>query len=433
MTIKIGLYLENREIPNVDFGRPELGNPGCGGTEFLFASLPHYINIYGSGNFQPVLFANETDLLPAGVDAFKVKDVTDAARQAKSTGCSVFVYRPRRHLERDLLCLIDEQKLNSVAWVHVTPTAEHIRAMASTSHLKAFVCVEHEQHDQLYDSAVWSKLTYIVNGFDLGGFQLITPPIRKDNLVVYLGALMPQKGFHLLAKAWPKILARQPYAELAVIGSGALYEERAKLGPWGIAEKSYEENLIIPFLSDENGAPHKSVRFFGKLGIEKKQLLYLATVGVPNPSGQGENCPGSALEFQACGTAVVSAARYGMLDTILDGKTGLLGKTEDDLVDNICRLLENKDLASNFGSNGISFIDERYNYKGVVASWEKLWVSILKSSPPPRIQLKANLWQHHKFLIAMNRPFQVVIGSIIAWPSVIEFKSWIAKLIRRHP
>ena len=420
--IKVAFYLENRAIPNIDLSAPELGNPGCGGTEFLFVALPYYLEKLGS-DYQPVILANHINKLPSSVDHIKVADVVEAARQAKSYGCGIFVYRPRRHTEQVLLDEIDALEINTVAWAHITPMDDYLRAMARTQFLKALVCVEHEQHDLARDSAIWKKLTYIVNGFDVDGFRLSAPPPKEQGLVVYLGALVPQKGFHLLAKAWPKVLERCPNARLAVIGTGALYAEGAKLGPWGVADSRYEEHYILPHLADSAGKPLSSVSFLGQLGTEKKEVLYRAMVGVPNPGGQTENCPGSALEFQAAGTAVVSGAFYGLLDTVRNGQTGLLGKSEEDLIDHICQLLENPERAFALGENGIRFIEERYNYPAIVASWSELFDRISQSLGPKRMPGKSNLHQHHKYLIALNRYFQIIFGGIIPWPSVVEIKA----------
>ena len=91
---------------------------------------------------------------------------------------------------------------------------------------------------------------------------------------MYLGSLVPQKGFHLLAKIWLKVVERVPNARLVVIGSGKLYDSNAQLGDWNIADKNYEDKYIKPFLVDiESGNPHASVKLMGKMGLEKKELL----------------------------------------------------------------------------------------------------------------------------------------------------------------
>jgi glycosyltransferase involved in cell wall biosynthesis len=428
--MKIAFYLENRDIPEVDLSHPELGNPGCGGTEYLFVALPYYLDKLQGEECKVILLANNIENLPDALDNLEVKDACDAILYAKKEECDFFVYRARRHPEKELLSLVKTLKVPTIVWAHIIPNGEHLRQLATNESIKSIVCVEHEQYDLAQDSVIWKKLTYIVNGFDLKGYQLEKPPVKNPNEVVYIGALVKQKGFHLLAKAWPKVLRRHPDAHLSVIGTGALYDSKAKLGPWGVAEEGYEKEFIHPYLQDSNGLPHPSVNFLGRLGSEKKEILYRATVGVPNPVGDTENCPGSAIEIQASGTAVVSGAYYGLLDTVRDGETGLLGRTEDDLVNNICRLLKDRELAEKFGDNGIRFIEERYNFRKVTLSWLNLFYTLKNGQQPERIKFKKNLHRHAKYIIVINRYFQIIFGNFIKWPSLIEMKINILKLLK---
>lgn len=424
--MKIGFYLENSGIPEIDLSRPSLGNPGCGGTEYLFAALSFHLAAAGGRDHRPIVFANHAERLPDNLTCFPVTDVLEAARRAKNEGCGLFVYRPRRHPQTEFLALIDRLQLPVVAWTHVTPTEPHLRALAESPHVKAVVCVGREQHDLAWDTPIWPKLTCIANSFDVDGFRLANPPATEPGLVVYLGALVPQKGFHVLAKAWPCILRRHPKARLAVVGSGTLYGE-ARLGPWNVAAPDYEA-LFAPHLAGPDGRPHPSVSFLGKLGLEKKDILYRASVGVPNPSGYTENCPGSALEFQACGTAVVSAAAYGLLDTVRHGETGLLGRGENDLVNNVCALLDDPVRAETLGQNGIRFIRETFDVGTITPAWIDLFERLAVDARPRPVPLKRNLHRHAKFLIVFNRPLQMTLGRVVAWPSIIDIKSRMAKL-----
>lgn len=426
--LNINFYLHNVNIPDVDFTSPQHGNPGCGGTEYLFVALPYYLSKIRGKTCHVVIHANITDNLPKSLECHVAKDVIEAAEQAENMGADFFIYRPTREPELDFLRFVDSIELRTIAWFHITPTHPHLRLLAKSSATSAAVCVEHEQYDLAQDSSIWNKLTFIVNGFDLDGFQLKTPPQKDPNLVVYLGALVPQKGFHILAKAWKKVLLRHPKAHLAVLGSGKLYDSSAKLGPWKIAEEQYEKECIIPYLSGADAQPLPSVTFYGTLGIEKKQLLYQASIGVPNPSGHTENCPGSALEFQACGTPIVSGAFLGLLDTVLHNKTGFLGKTEQDLIDNICLLLNSNSKVTQFGDAGIRFVENKYNFDTVTKEWVDLFERLQQNKNPIKFKFKRNLHQHSKWLILFNRFFQITIGRIIKWPSVIEIKIYLAKL-----
>ena len=333
-----------------------------------------------------------------------------------------FVYRPSRNSQDRFLSLIDSIQLASIAWAHITPKENHLRKMKHCFFLKALVCVEYEQHELSRDSAIQSKLTYIVNPFFLDGFALDEPPNEEPFLVVYLGALVPQKGFHRLARVWPKVVEQLPEAQLAVIGSGSLYDHSQVMGKYGIAEQEYEK-LIVGYLSDENGVLDSSVNFLGKLGIEKKQWLYKAAIGIANPTGHTENCPGSALEFQACSTPIVSGSYYGLLDTVVDKKTGLLSVSDSEFIKHIIELLTNHEKRWSYGRNAKEFIREKYCCEKVCEAWNKLFNDILNQKKLYKPARKKTLFKHYKGLIYLNSFFQMVFGKYIQWPSVTELKT----------
>ena len=425
--MKIAFYLENQGIPDVDLSRPALGNPGCGNTEYRFAALPAYLAASGVHDHEFVIIANHVERLPNNVRHVEAADVVQAALCAKNEGCGLLVWRPRRYPHEGFLALIDHLRLPLVAWPGITPVQSYLRALARSPYVKAFVCVGQEQHDLVWDSPIWSKLTCIPNGLDMDGFRLVDPPAKEPNLVAYLGALVPQKGFHLLAEAWPHVLQRHPTARLAVIGSGALYDKAAALGPWGVAAPEYEARFAA-YLAGPDGRLHSSVSFLGKLSQEKKEWLYRSTVGVPNPSGHTETFCMSAVEFQACGTAVVSAAEYGLLDAVRHGRTGLLGSTRKDLVENICELLAHPARAKELGRNGSEFVRERYDYSVVTAEWHDLFGRLARGARPRGCFLKLNLHRHGKVLILVNRLFQMILGRVVDWPSVIGIKTRVARM-----
>ena len=420
--MKIAFYLENKNIESVDFSTPEKGNPGCGGTEYLFVALPYYLAQHQKQICTPVLFANIANQLPEALEVVQADDVYVAARKAHEIGCDVFVYRPKRHQEMDILDLVQKLDLPTIGWAHITPKSCYIRKMAQTPAFKALVCVEHEQYDLIQDSPLKNKLTFIVNGFDVDSFRLFDLPEKNLKSVVYLGALIPRKGFHLLAHAWPDVLANVPDAHLTVIGTGSLYDEKSVLGPLGVADQSYEEEHIIPYLTDNDNVPLPSVYFAGKLGHEKKEILHRALIGVPNPTGLTENCPGSSLEFSACGTAIVSGAYFGIMDTVQDRVTGLLGRNKEDLVRNICFLLDNPKQALSMGREGEAFVRDRYNWNKVTQQWVAFLKQVIMDQKIERKPFKSNIYRHHKSLIIINRLLQLTFGRLFIWPFIYEIK-----------
>jgi glycosyltransferase involved in cell wall biosynthesis len=341
-----------------------------------------------------------------------------------------FVFRPTGDDEglgiyKDLI----ETQLSGVAWAHNIPSAECLRAITESDRVKRFVAVGREQLDELRDHDVFSKSTYIYNGFDTSSFE--PSSIRSNNKkVVYVGALVPSKGFHVLAKFWKNIVSRVPEAELTVIGSGQLYDDDAGMGRWGIAKEEYEAKRIRPHLSTDSGEPVDSVEFKGLMGREKIPIMQSARVGVVNPSGKSENCPGSAIEFQACGTPVVSRAYRGLLDTVKHGETGLLGSGSE-IEDHIVTLLKDEHLSREMGRKGISWVKRRFSFESVCRDWVQLFTDIQNGEPVRNDYPVVNLSSNLKFAREAMRQCKNLVPGVMRVPSIYEVKEKIKKYVPR--
>lgn len=361
----ISFYLENGSITDVDLSSPELGNPGCGGTEYAVASLVREL----SQNKDFVLTVySQSKFFMENVNNVLVKDSVDAVEKAGKLN-QIFIFRPHIHPNQLLLKKLEKSQLSAIAWLHVTPTYEHLNLLSQNPQIKALVAMSHRQYYGWLDSSITKKTVHIVNG------QYPSRVNRKavHNLTVtYLGALVPQKGFHLLAEAWPKILSRFPDARLNVIGSGQLYSRDNQLGELGFASTSYEK-LITTLLS----STIDSVKFLGRVSNSTKDALISQTsVGVVNPSGLTENCPASALDFQSAGVPVVTARKNGLIDTIQDRKTGLLISSQRGLEKAILKLLEDPELNHHYGKEGSIYVEREFDFSYVCDSWKALFLSI---------------------------------------------------------
>ena len=425
----VSFYLENRLIPNIDLSTPFMGNPGCGGTEFLFAALPFYLSTHLSHQYNFSLLANHCARLPQSIESIPVTNLLDALSVSSFRNFDFFVFRPRRKLDNQFLDLLINLKHDCIAWLHITPEPDYLRALALNPYIRAIVCVEHEQYESIKDIPNSFKLTYIVNGFDTQHLRTkihhstFTSYTSTDRNIVYLGAINIQKGFHVLARLWPSIHKLYPDLKLNVIGSGSLYGSSQTLGPLNIADIDYEMQYILPHLVTTDGRLMESVNFLGRLDHTKYDYMSRASIGVINPTGQTENCPGSALEFQALGVPVVSGAYYGVLDTVRHNHTGLLSSNDRKFIANISYLLDNPRQAYQFGLNGKDFVSRRYSYSRVSLQWDRLFKRLQNCEPLPAIPQKRNLYRHYKFLIILNSLLQKTIGRIVPWPTIFGIKT----------
>ncbi|TRU43512.1 MAG: glycosyltransferase [Microcystis aeruginosa Ma_QC_Ca_00000000_S207] len=428
--IKVGFYVQNEGYPNVDCRFPELGNPGLGGTQFSEIATAYYLNKFYPDRLEILLLANITELLPPSLQFCQIVDAVDAAAKSEVEGCDIFIFRSS-FLTQDLyekLCIL---KVKTIARSDNFPTIEELKRMVDCPQIKCHVCVGQEELDMYRDHRIFEKSTRIFHPFNIETYASKNDIIKQRNTVVYLGSLDPAKQFHVLARVWSHILAKKPEAKLIVIGSGKVYNRNQKLGKWGVAEETYEANYIRPFLSDENGDVIKSVHFSGLLGAEKTEILQTADVGVVSPTGSTETFCISGVEIQACGTPVVSAAKGGLLDTVVHGKTGLLGRSDRDLIRNILYLLDNPDVARQFGQNGINFVREKFDYRLIIKEWLELFIDVYNNRPAKPQPMKPNYLYQAKFLREGMRIIKKNIPLLRGVPSLVEIKSQIKEILTK--
>jgi glycosyltransferase involved in cell wall biosynthesis len=424
---KIGFYLGNGSVPNADLRFPENGNPGIGGSEFAFVTLPYFFSLYYD-DFDLVIFANITDYLPNRLNSVKVADSTDAARKAIQDNCKILIIRLcDRDVNPDLIQTITGSNLKVIVWAHNYPSNSQMDMVSACPNVSRLVCVGHEELDLWRDHSVFSKTTCIFNGIYLPPYLNEHQITRSGTTVVYLGSLVREKGFHILAKVWPQVKAHVPEANLKVIGTGTVYNENTKLGRWGIASEDYEQEFR-PFLSDKDGNLDRSVEFLGKIGaVEKISIMQRADIGIVNPNWDPrigtETCSMSTVEFQACGTPVISAAEDGSLDTILHRQTGLLNYNECSLTKYIVKLLRDKGLRDQYGRNAIDYIRNKFEYSKICQEWRFLFYNIINNKPNEIYPMKSNVFYHYKFLREIMRIFKHGIPRLQTIPAISAMAS----------
>jgi glycosyltransferase involved in cell wall biosynthesis len=420
-SIKVGFYIDSQPYSDVDLRFPELGNPGIGGTQFSEIFTAYYLNELYSSKLQIVLLVNSPALLPPKLETFCVVDVMDAATKSVREGCDLFIFCSK-FLTLGLWRQLSELKIKVIARSDNFLSVEVLNWIASCPQIRRHVCVGQEQLDLYRDHRVFQKSIRIYNSIATARYQPNDDTFKQGNTVVYIGSIIYPKGFHVLARVWPRILQQRPDAKLVVIGSGKLYERSQKLGQWGVAEESYEAKYIRPFLSDRDGNLMKSVYFAGLLGAEKDKILRNADVGVVNPTGETETFCISAVEIQACGTPVVSAAQGGLLDTIVHKQTGLLGLSDRELIRNILYLLNEPDVSSRFGENGINFVTQNFDYQIIAKQWLKLIADVFNDTPLTPQAMKQNYFYNAKGLREVLRIVKGKVPIFQGIPALIEMK-----------
>jgi glycosyltransferase involved in cell wall biosynthesis len=165
------------------------------------------------------------------------------------------------------------------------------------------------------------------------------------------------KGHEDLVKSMPFILSEFPNAKLLLIGNGWFeagdaYMEEIKTM---VAEMKLEKSIVFPgYRSDVN------------------RILLTANVAVQ--ASLEENVAGT-VEALLMKTPLVVTRVGGMIDTVIEGKTGILVKPENpkDLARGISEMLRNPEQAKQFGENGRKFMLENFTLTRTVSQLNELY------------------------------------------------------------
>jgi len=342
-----------------------------------------------------------TLVLPNGVSQIKVGDLTSAIC-AEFTQNEFLVYRPRIDATEKYIKALSLSKAKLIPWAHVTPSPRHLRILADTRSVVGLIALGNRQALSWVDHPIAKKTIVIQNGQ--------YPAILKSDVtlktnITYLGALVPQKGFHVLAEAWPRLSLDFPNLRLQVIGSGNLYDKNVQLGQLEVATQSYEAKILRAL-----GESSKTVSFLGKISAAKKAEIIASTfIGIANPTGLTENCPASALDFQAAGVPVIAGKKYGMIDTVLNGTTGILVRNKRGLEKSITWLIENDRMRNEFSKNAIEYVNTNFNFDFIVNQWADFLMCGQKQGASKKLNKITSISLSEKFSILNSFYFRKIL------------------------
>ncbi len=373
--IKVALLLEDQGFANMNLSRPEEGNPGVGGTAYCFLLLGRYLAEEKDTIEITFYHFNENNLMKC--KQRRVKSIDDALAQMKKDGIDIVILK---NLQSDKTYdMIEAAGIKTIIWAHNFLTFSEMKLFARCETIKRVICVGRQMYDYYLDEPVIQKMDYVFNIF-LPPQKEIPRTIPYEKNVTYIGSLVYEKNFHVLAQAWKEIVAAVPEAKLQVIGSGQLYSRESSLGQYGIAQKEYED-LFMPYICTQNGELMPSVVFHGLLGDEKYQVFANTAVGVVNPMAATETFCLCAVELESCGIPVVTRRKNGLLDTVIHRKTGLLYRDAKDLARNVIRLLKDQELNQRLGLQAMTFAHQEFVPTKCISRWRTVLNDVYEERP----------------------------------------------------
>lgn len=219
------------------------------------------------------------------------------------------------------------------------------------------VYVSHHQMECAEKIGIMTKGIVLYNGF----FEHIFHPSSLNYnpyQITYAGAIVPQKGVHILINAFPLIQKEFPEARLFICGTSAF---------WG--HKSY---IDIEHIEKTN----HSIKFLGAVSQKDLAIIFQqSAIGViPTDKKIWEDpFPLTSIEMQACGCPVVVSRAGGLPEGILEHETGFIVDSDNpaDWSDRIISLLKDRPGLENMREKAYHSVYNRFR-------WTKLAKNLLE-------------------------------------------------------
>jgi glycosyltransferase involved in cell wall biosynthesis len=190
------------------------------------------------------------------------------------------------------------------------------------------------------------------NGIDLERF---TFQPRKERYVLWLGRICLEKAPHLA------ITAAQ-YAGVPLVLAGEIY-------PLAYHREFYEQ-VVRPGIGG-------SVQLVERPSLEHKLQLLQHASAVLIPSLVDETSSLVAMEAAACGTPVIAFGRGALPELIVEGLTGFLGDTWEEMAEQITRVPALDPAACRRRA------EQRFDSRRMADQYEALYASIVEPAAAP--------------------------------------------------
>lgn len=234
------------------------------------------------------------------------------------------------------------------------------------------------------------KLVYFPCGVDFSdrGDEVLRGDGKR---LVAVGRFVEKKAPHLTIIAFARILERFPDAHLTMIGDGPLLPICRQISAGlGVGD-------AVRFLGAQ---PHTKVEAEMQLADIFVQHSTIAS------DGDSEGTPVAVLEAGSMGLPVVATRHAGIPDVVIDGQTGLLCKEGDvdAMAENVCKLLAQKDLRRQMGSQASRHVRRYYTLDKNISRLQLVLDAAARGNEPATVkrEIEESLPDNSKIVSAVG-------------------------------
>jgi glycosyltransferase involved in cell wall biosynthesis len=268
--------------------------------------------------------------------------------------------------------------IKPIIWVHVSVSPTN-RAWLESGRVRAIVTVSDTARMSMLRSTSRRRVGRVYNPL-LPSFRSPDAPLHdrfERHLAVFTGAAGVTKGLHRLLEMWAYVRETDSSAKLVIVGTGRLYGEQRKLGPFGLASEEFERRYVTPLVNRFGSLAEAGIELAGLMGPRDLQQLYAgASVGVVNMN-RGEYTETfccAAVEMLATGLPVFSVACGALPETIGLTRGALLttNAQAQRAAAEFNGLLSDSKRLRQLGAAGARAVSELYGWERIVEEWERL-------------------------------------------------------------
>jgi len=220
------------------------------------------------------------------------------------------------------------------------------------------------------------KVAIIPNGVDVNFFRpglrgrdiLNELKLKEQEYILFVGRVSPEKGVHLLLKAFKLVVKNVPHnMRLVIVGPLASSFASKDISSYAETVKKYAENEL-----------RGRVTFTGPVDRNVLRVLYSNACCLVLPS-LVEAFPMVILEAMASGTPPVGSTAGGIPEVIVDGVNGLLFKKGNwrDLANKILMLIEDRVLRNRLAMNARKTVEENYDWPVIASRIKEAYAKLI--------------------------------------------------------
>lgn len=200
-----------------------------------------------------------------------------------------------------------------------------------------------------------SSFLLIPNGVETARFKPVDRPPNAKVKLLFIGRLIPRKGFQRVVKALPQIrnLTATPF-EVEVIGTGTYLQQLDTLAAdLGVADL---------------------IKYVGTISYDQLEVAYQAA-DIFVLTSLSEGMPAVILEAMGCGLPILASEVGGNNEIVKEGENGYLvvGEDIDKLAHDLVRLIDDPELRKKMGARSRE-LSLQYDWTKIMNRYNDLYL-----------------------------------------------------------